>query len=145
MNDTREKEIKEFLNTNFSFGPKNIELYNEVLTHSGNNVFPNNQRLAFLGDAVLELIIRDHYFREHPALDRGLLSNECDIFVAREIFAKIAIKLEIVNCMHIENPPPDFKTNTKINEEVFEALFGAIYLDQGLDKANEIAKKLKVI
>lgn len=67
------------------------------------------------------------------------------MFVTREIFAKIAIKLEIVNCMHIENPPPDFKTNTKINEEVFEAIFGAIYLDQGLDKANEIAKELKII
>jgi len=145
MNDTRVKEIKEFLNTNFSFGPKNIELYNEALTHSGNNVLPNNQRLAFLGDAVLELIIRDHYFRAHPDLDRGLLSNECDRLVNRESFAKIAIKLEIVNCMHIENPLPDFKTNTKINEEVFEALFGAIYLDHDLEKATEIAKKLQII
>ncbi|MGB7533401.1 MAG: ribonuclease III domain-containing protein [Halobacteriota archaeon] len=145
MNDTRVKEIKEFLNTNFSFGPKNIELYNEALTHSGNNVLPNNQRLAFLGDVVLELIIRDHYFRAHPDLDRGLLSKECDRLVNQESFAKIAIKLEIVNCMHIENPPPDFKTNTKINEEVFEALFGAIYLDQDLEKATEIAKKLRII
>jgi len=145
MNDTWKKELKEFLNTTFSIGTEKIELYIEALTHSGNNVFPNNQRLAFLGDAVLELIIRDHYFREHPSLDRGLLSNECDIFVNRKKIAKIAIKLEIVNCMHIENPPPDFKTNTKINEEVFEALFGALYLDHGLDKARDVAQKLRII
>ena len=64
MNDTWEKEIKEFLNTNFSFGTEKIELYSEALTHSSTGL-PNNQRLAFLGDAVLELIIREHYFSEH--------------------------------------------------------------------------------
>ncbi|KAF5415895.1 MAG: Ribonuclease 3 [Candidatus Methanogaster sp.] len=59
MNDTLEKKIKEFLNTNFSFRTNNIELYNEALTHSS-NVLPNNQRLAFLGDSVLKLIISGH-------------------------------------------------------------------------------------
>ena len=145
MNDKREKEIKELLSTNFSFGTENSELYNEALTHGGNVLPTNNQRLAFLGDAVLELIIREHYFREHPDWAKGRLSTECDIIEINEIFAKTAIKLEIVNCMNIENPPPNHKTHTKVNEEAFEALFGAIYLDQGLDKAREIAKKLKII
>ena len=147
MNDTREKEIKEFLNTNFSFGTDNIEnikLYNEALTHSS-NVLSNSQRLAFLGDSVLRLIIREHYFREHTDWKRGELSDKCEIIESDENFSKIAIKLEIVDCMNIKNPPPDLKTNTTINAEGFEALFGAIYLDQGLDKAKETAKKLKII
>ena len=145
MNDTREKEMKEFLNTNFSFGTDNIELYNEALTHSS-NVLPNNQRLAFLGDSVLKLIIREHYFRKHPDWDKGRLTAECsETIEPNENFAEIAIELEIVNCMDIKNPPSDLKTHTKINAEAFEALFGAIYLDKGLDKAKEMAQKLKII
>ena len=44
-----------------------------------------------------------------------------------------------------DNRPEDIVENTKINAEAFEALFGAIYLDKGLDKAKEITKKLKII
>lgn len=145
MNDTREKEMREFLNTNFSFGTEKIELYNEALTHGGNNVVPNNQRLALLGDSVLGLIIREHYFSEHPDWNTGRITTEHQKIEINKIFAKTAIKLEIVNCMIIENPPPNYKTHTKVNEDAFEALFGAIYLDKGLEKATEIAKKLKII
>jgi len=149
MNNTREKEIKEFLNTNFSFGPKNIELYNEALTHSSNGL-PNNQRLAFLGDSVLRLIIRDHYFRKHPDWDKGRLTKECgETIEPNKNFANIASNLEIVKYMKFgktyDNRPYDVEENTKINAEAFEALFGAIYLDQDLEKATEIAKKLRII
>ena len=145
MNDTRGKEINEFLNNNFSFGTDNIELYNEALTQSS-NVLPNNQRLAFLGDSVLKLIIREHYFRKHPDWHKGSLTAECGGTIeSNENFAKIAIELGIVECMDIKNPQPDLKTHTKINAEAFEALFGAIYLDKGLDKAKEMAQKLKII
>ena len=145
MNDTREKGIKEFLNTNFSFGTDNIELYNEALTHSS-NVLPNNQRLAFLGDSVLKLIIREHYFRKHPDWDKGRLTAECgETIEPNENLAKIAIELEIGDYMDIKNPPSDLKTHTKINAEAFEAIFGAIYLDKGLDKAKEMVQKLKII
>lgn len=150
MNDTREKEIKEFLNTTFSFGTGKIELYNEALTHSSNG-FPNNQRLALLGDSMLRLIIREHYFREHPDWNKGRLTEECKIIESNENFASIAIKLEIVKLKYIKfgetyaNRPDDVEENTTINAEVFEALFGAIYCDKGLEKATEIAKKLKII
>ena len=149
MNDTREKEIKEFLNIDFSFGTEKIELYNEALTHSSNGL-PNNQRLAFLGDSVLRLIIREHYFRKHPDWDKGRLTEECgETIEPNENFAKIAFNLEIVKYIKFgktyDNRIDDVEENTTINAEAFEALFGAIYLDQGLDKAKEIAKKLKII
>jgi len=147
MNDKREKEIREFLNTNFSFGTENIELYNEALTHSSNG-FPNNQRLALLGDSMLRLIIREHYFREHLDWNKGRLTEECKIIESNENFASIASNLKIVK--HIKfgetyaNRPDDVE-NTKIDAEAFEALFGAIYRDKGLEKAKEIANKLKII
>jgi ribonuclease-3 len=142
MNERR-KEIKEFLNTIFSIETDKIELYNEALTHSGSGS-PDNQRLALLGDSVLLLIMREHCFREHPDWNTERITTECQKIEKDEIFAKTAIKLKIVDRMNIKNPPPNLKTNIAINENVFEALFGAIYLDKGLDKAQEIAKKLKI-
>ena len=148
MNEHGKKEITGFLNTNFSFGTEKIELYNEALTHSSNGL-PNNQRLAFLGDSVLRLIIREHYFREHPDWGKGGLTEECKIIESDEIFANIASNLEIVKYIKFgktyDNRPDDVEENTTINAEAFEALFGAIYLDKGLDKAKETAKKLKII
>ena len=148
MNEHGKKEITEFLNTNFSFGTEKIELYNEALTHSSNGL-PNNQRLAFLGDSVLRLIIREHYFRGHPDWSKGGLTEECKIIESDEIFAKIASNLEIVKHIKFgktyDNRPDDVEENTTINAEAFEALFGAIYCDKGLEKAEEIAKKLKII
>jgi ribonuclease-3 len=147
MDDTRGKEIKEFLNTKFSIETEKIELYIEALTHSSSGS-PNNQRLAFLGDSVLKLIIREHYFREYPDWDRGKLTDKSKIVESHENFALIASNLNpnIVEYMKFgktyDNRQKD-KDITTIKEEVFEALFGAIYLDKGLDKAQEIAKKLK--
>jgi ribonuclease-3 len=148
MNEHGKKEITEFLNTNLSFGTEKIELYTEALTHSSNGL-PNNQRLALLGDSVLRLIIREHYFREHPDWGTGRLTEECKIIESDEIFANIASNLEIVKYIKFgktyDNRPDDVEKNTTINAEAFEALFGAIYCDKGLEKAEEIAKKLKII
>ena len=148
MNEHGKKEITEFLNANFSFGTEKIELYNEALTHSSNGL-PNNQRLALLGDSVLNLIIREHYFRGHPDWSKGGLTEECKIIESNENFAKIASNLEIVKHIKFgktyDNRIDDVEENTTINAEAFEALFGAIYLDKGLDKAKDIAKKLKII
>jgi len=147
MNDTRVKEIKEFLNTIFSIETEKIELYIEALTH-GSNGSPNNKRLAFLGDSVLRLIIREHYFREHPDWDAGRLTDKSKIVDSHENFARIAITLEILDYIKFgktyDNRQKD-KDIPTIKEEVFEALFGAIYLDQDLEKATEIAKKLRII
>jgi len=151
MDDAREKEIKEFLNTNFSFGTEKIESYNEALTHSSNGL-PNNQRhqrLAFLGDSVLRLIIIEHYFSEHRDWDKGRLTKECgEIIESNENFANIASNLEIVKSMKFGETYDNLlydTENTTIKAEVFEALFGAIYCDQGLDKTKEMATKLMLI
>lgn len=147
MDDTRKKEIKEFLNTIFSFRTKKIELYDEALTHSSTGL-PNNQRLAFLGDGVLKLIIREHYFGEHPDWDRERLHDKCTI-EKNENFANIAFKLKIVKSMKLgktyDDRPEDAENNITINAEALEALFGAIYCDKGLGKARKMTKKLKII
>ena len=147
MNEHGKKEIKEFLNTIFSIETEKIELYIEALTHSSNGL-PNNQRLAFLGDSVLRLIIREHYFREHHDWKRGELSDKCEIIESNENFANIASNIGMIKYIKFgetyDNRPDDVE-NTTIKAEAFEALFGAIYCDKGLEKAEEITKKLKII
>jgi ribonuclease-3 len=135
-------EIQKFLNSIFALTQDEIGLYEEAFIHSSNNGLPNNQRLAFLGDSVLRLIIRDHFFKKNPGMNRGELTKMCgEERESDENFANIARKLGLVKYMNIENPPLYCETNTTINAEALEALFGAIYLDRGFEEARRIAEK----
>lgn len=145
MNDTCEEKIPNFLNSNFGFRTEKIDLYKEALTHSSSGL-PNNQRLAFLGDSVLKLIIREHYFTELPDWTKGrLTSHKCDLIEADENYAKIASNLNIFEHLKLggtyNNRRDDANTST-VNAEAFEAIFGAIYLDKGFVETKEIVEKL---
>jgi ribonuclease-3 len=145
MNDTWEEEIQDFLNSNFGFRTEKIDLYKEALTHSSNGL-QNNQRLAFLGDAVLKLIIREYYFTELPDWTKGrLTSHKYDLIETDENYAKIATNLNIFE--HIKlggayNNRRDDANNTTVNAEAFEAIFGAIYLDKGFVETKKIVERL---
>ncbi len=141
MSDTPE-ELQKFLNSIFALTQDEIGLYEEVFIHSSNNSLPNNQRLAFLGDSVLRLIIREHFFKKNLGMSRGELTRMCgEERESDENLANIARKLGLVKYMNIENPPLYCETNTTINAEALEALFGAIYLNKGFDEARRIAEK----
>ena len=135
-------DLIEFLNGIFALSPEEIKLYEEAFIHSSNNSPLNNQRLAFLGDSVLRLIIREHFYKKNPDLDKGELTKICgEEKESNKNFANIAIKLGLVKYMNIENPPLDYETNETLNAEVLEALFGAIYFNRGFEETRRIAKK----
>ncbi len=117
------------------------------MTHSSCG-YPNSQRIAFLGDIMLNCIIREHFFRERPDWDIGRLTQQCGLIESNNNFASIASTLQITKYMKFgktyDNHPDDIK-NTKIKAEALEALFGAIYLDKGFEKTREIAIKLNII
>jgi len=134
--------LQEFLIGIFAATPEEIIVYNEAFIHSSNNSPHNNQRLAFLGDSVLRLIIREHFYKKNLGLDKGELTKICGgEKETNKNFANIAIKLGLVKYMNIENPPLDYETNETINAEVLEALFGAIYLNRGFEETKRIAEK----
>ncbi len=119
MSDTPE-ELQKFLNSIFALTQDEIGLYLEAFIHSSNNGLPNNQRLAFLGDSVLRLIIRDHFFKKDPGLNRGELTKMCgEERESDENFAYIARKLGLVKYMNIENPPLYCEANITINAEKY--------------------------
>jgi dsRNA-specific ribonuclease len=140
MSDTQDKLLK-FLNGIFALTPEEIKQYEEAFIHSSNNNLINNQRLAFLGDSVLRLIIREHYYNEYLDWDKGKLTITCDDKESNKNFANIAIKLGLVNCMDIRNRPPDSETHERLNAEALEALFGTIYLNRGFGETKRIAEK----
>ncbi len=134
--------LQEFLNGIFALTPEEIKLYEEAFLHSSNNSLLNNQRLAFLGDSVLRLIIREHFYRKNPGSNKGELTKICgEEKESDRNFANIAIKLGLVKYMNIMNRPMDYENNETINAEVLEALFGAIFLNRGFEETKKFAEK----
>lgn len=145
--NNEEENMKKLLNNLFS--SEDNELYHTAFTHGSNNTWPNNQRLAFIGDSVLRIIIREHFYHKYPNWNGGHLSNLCKGekfedskttgIESNENYSKIAQKLKLANYM--KNCPEGLDDNDKLNSELLEALFGAIYLDKGLTETKEFAKK----
>ncbi|MDH8701917.1 ribonuclease-3 [Dysgonomonadaceae bacterium PH5-43] len=120
------------------FYPKDITLYEEALRHkssskeNNNGIYFNNERLEFLGDAVLDAVIADILFKKYPKKNEGFLTNTRSKIVKRETLNKIARELGlhkmIVSSTQVNSPKSHILGNA------LEAFIGAIYLDQGYRK-----------
>lgn len=98
---------------------------------------PSNQRLEFLGDAVLQLIITDELFRLHPSEPEGSLSRKRSILTKGRCLSQIALELGLDAAISLggsEDGPAGRKRPSNL-EDAFEALAGALYLDAGMDPA----------
>lgn len=126
----------------FGFIPHNIELYKLALIHKSASIeledgrHINNERLEFLGDAVIESITSDYLFIEFPEKDEGFMTQLRSKIVSRQSLNRIASKLGLDNYV-ISNAVGN-TTQKHIFGDAFEAMMGAIYLDQGYDFANRL-------
>jgi len=125
----------------FGTTPDNIDLYKLALVHrsasvrvEGENI--NNERLEFLGDAVLETIISDYLFIEFPHESEGFLTKTRAKIVSRQSLNALAVKLGL-DKMVIYNATGNF-AQKHLFGDCFEALMGALYLDKGYNKVNRI-------
>lgn len=120
---------------------KNLEMLDMALTHSS-YVHENNleeqvdyERLEFLGDAVLKLIMSDYLFHIFPNYDEGHLSKIRSIIVSDTTLANFARNIKIYNYLNIGQN--EEKQGGRMRESIlacaFEALLGAIYLDGEMD------------
>ncbi len=115
-------------------------LLREALAHpSYYNEHPeagqSNQRLEFLGDAVLQLIVTDELFRLYPGDQEGALSRRRSILTKGRCLSGIALELGIDSALSLggsENTPSG-RTRASNLEDALEALIGALYLDAGLE------------
>ena len=120
------------------FFPKNIEYYEEALMHksfskeSGRGGQFNNERLEFLGDAVLDTIVADIVFKKFPKRDEGFLTNTRSKIVQRETLNQISIELGLDKMIQTAAKANAHKNH--IYGNALEAFIGAIYLDYGFEK-----------
>lgn len=137
----RDKSYYRIIDDIFGFIPNNIELYKLALIHKSSSIeiegcSINNERLEFLGDAVIESITSDYLFIEYPDYDEGKLTKLRSKLVSRQSLNAIACKLgldkHIISCRSIHT------TQKHIFGDAFEAMMGAIYLDQGYNFANRL-------
>ena len=119
------------------FWPRDIRFYEQALLHKSLSVkseqggFVNNERLEFLGDAILDAVVADIVYRNFEGKREGFLTNTRSKIVSRESLNHVAdqiglsklIKYSIRNSTH----------NSNVGGNAFEALIGAIYLDRGYE------------
>ncbi len=101
---------------------------------------PNNERLEFLGDAVLGLIMAEALFRRHPELSEGDLSRLRSSLVRGDTLAEVARDIRLGGCLQLgpgERKSGGFRRQS-ILADALEALIGAIYLDGGIESADEV-------
>jgi ribonuclease III len=127
---------------------KDRELLDRSLTHisaiAGGNRTNSYQRLEFLGDHVLGLIISDMLFRAFPKADEGELSRRLADLVRRESCADVARAIELGAALRLGASESNAggRMRTAILADVCEALVGGVYLDGGHDAAAKIVEKL---
>lgn len=126
----------------FGFIPHNIELYKLALIHKSASVTLddgrqiNNERLEFLGDAVIESVTSDYLFIEFPDQNEGFLTQLRSKMVSRQSLNEVAKRLNLD--AHVITHSSASFSQKHIYGDAFEAMMGAIYLDQGYDFVNRL-------
>ncbi len=129
------------LESKLGYSFKNKQLIIEALTHKSFKKPYNNERLEFLGDAVLDLIVGEYLYKKFPTSDEGTLSKIRASLVNENGFALLATELNLGKYIYISLAEENNEGRTKLSllSNAFEAVIGSIYLEAGLDGAKSIA------
>ncbi len=142
----KNKNLISKLKAIIGFKPRNIQLYNRAFTHKSATLINhegeiiNNERLEFLGDAILDAIISDILYKKYQNFDEGRLTQTRSKLVNTNQLSFYAKQLKLTNFLII-------KTTNKLNQkhlyaDSFEAFIGAIYLDKGFKKTYRFIEKI---
>jgi ribonuclease III len=101
----------------------------------GTTALHSNERLEFLGDAILNCICADYLYRAFPALSEGDLSDVRAVLVRGETLAQFAREIDLGAHLVMSKGEANTGKSQRVLAAAFEAVLGAIYLDQGLEEA----------
>lgn len=131
-------QLIRFVISRFGYRPKDISIFEKAITHksfSNNTEESSNERLEFLGDAVIDAVVAEFLFNRFPNEDEGYLTKIKSKMVSRKTLADIAEEMEMRTVLRYHKGR-SINLNT-LEGNAFEAMIGAIYLDGGY----EIARK----
>ena len=117
------------------FYPRNISIYEQALLHKSSSIkseqgrLLNNERLEFLGDAILDAVVADIVYKKFEGKREGFLTNTRSKIVQRETLNRLAIEIGLDKL--IKYSARQSSHNSYMCGNAFEALVGAIYLDRG--------------
>lgn len=120
----------------FGYRPKEIKFFQKAITHKSYaqvSEINSNERLEFLGDAILDAIVAEYLFQRFPGEDEGYLTKLKSKVVSRKTLGEIAESMNLRSII-LYNAVRSINLNT-IEGNAFEAIIGAIYLDGGFEAA----------
>ena len=123
---------------------KDINFLELALVHKSSNNKNNNERLEFLGDSILNLIISDYLFSNFPQVNEGLLSRMRSFIVKGDTLVKKASELSLLNFIKLSKGTANLSDQRKhsILEGSIESIIGSVYLDGGWTEANRFVLNL---
>lgn len=122
------------------FEPIRLDYYLLALTHSSygqmgpNNIREDNERLEFLGDAILSAAISHHLYTQHPTWQEGKLTKQRSALVNRTVANAVSKRMELYKLLRYRHSSKQ-KMSEDVHGNTLEALVGAIFLDRGYQMA----------
>jgi ribonuclease III len=130
--------FKKNLKAVLGYSTNNLSLYQTALTHRSvkDTIDENNERLEYLGDAILSALVADYLFKRYPYKEEGFLTEMRSKMVNRQQLNDIAIKMGLKKITVYNRSDASLKTS-QIFGNTLEALVGAVYLDRGYKKTTK--------
>ena len=154
VSEAERKRLLENLLRKLKIPPNDPEIFQISVTHSsylneqGLPAWKGNERLEFLGDAVVGLAVTKALYEMYPEEREGTLSKIKSVAVSRTTLARKAADLELGECLllGVGESKAGGKRRQSILSAVFESFVGAVYLDQGFEAATKfVVKHLKPV
>ncbi len=138
------RQLSQSVKNIFGFRPSNLHLYKLAFRHKSankdvNGIKINNERLEYLGDAVLGSVIADYLFKKFPYKGEGFLTEMRSKIVCRSNLEKLSRKLGLDKL--IESSGDSRSSAKSMRGDAFEAFVGALYLDKGYDFTQKVIIK----
>ncbi len=134
-----DKALAKFIHNIFGFYPKNISLFQLAFTHksianrSSNGLTISNERLEYLGDAILSAVVAEFLFKKFPAKQEGFLTEMRSRIVSRSSLNKLSQKFGFEKMINCVKPMDGHSKMRSLGGNAFEAFTGALFLDRGYD------------
>lgn len=139
------KEIENYFNLNFD----DKELLKKALTHSSyanEHNCESNERLEFIGDAVLDLLMGNYLYKKFPQFDEGNLTKQRAKNVCESALVEYAKKCQLNKYLLLGKGEEKSggRNRVALQADAFEALIGAVYMDKGLEECYKIFDKIVI-
>ena len=134
--DKAERELAKDVYNLFGFYPHNIFLYQLAFTHKSmsqkiNGITVSNERLEYLGDAILSSIVAEYLFKKYPTKQEGFLTEMRSRIVSRSSLNKLSMKFGFEDLVSYAKPHDKHSKFRSLGGNAFEAFTGAMFLDRG--------------